>query len=361
MRPILLMCALGVALQLLCGTALADPGGGGWTWPIRGPVLTAYRNGADPYAGGQHRGIDIGAPVGSTVVAATSGTITFAGTVGVSGLTVSERTADGRFDLSYLHLSRVSVHRGDTVGSGAPIAAVGTTGRRSIAAPHLHFGVREAGSHTAYRDPLDFLAPPTPANPPRPAPVPVAHPAAGEPAPAAHAHHPAFAPHHVAIPHTGPAAHPVSAPHAHPVPGALTAPHGLAAPHASPSSPPFAGPRVFAPRASTSGGSHRTALPSAVATPAHPADTGPQTGSRPAGGPSPTPLRGQSSTAPLPATPHHSHAAPQHHGIDLGWLAACLGLVALATALGHPTGTTRLANRSRARITALLRLAPRRG
>src|SRR4051794_28600681 len=117
MRPILLISALAATLQVLCGTALADPGGG-WTWPVRGPVLTAYRNGADPYAGGQHRGVDIGAPAGSRVVAAAGGTITFAGVVGSSGLTVSERTVDGRFDLSYLHLSGVAVHRGDTVAAG---------------------------------------------------------------------------------------------------------------------------------------------------------------------------------------------------------------------------------------------------
>src|SRR5437764_4537449 len=40
---------------------LFDGGGaaaaaGGWTWPVRGPVITPYRNGDDPYAAGQHRG-----------------------------------------------------------------------------------------------------------------------------------------------------------------------------------------------------------------------------------------------------------------------------------------------------------------
>src|SRR4051812_31180159 len=76
-----------------------------WVWPVQGEVITSYRNGDDPYAAGQHRGIDIAAEVGAPVVAATGGEVRFAGTVGSAGLTVSIRTADGHFDTSYLHLS----------------------------------------------------------------------------------------------------------------------------------------------------------------------------------------------------------------------------------------------------------------
>src|SRR4051812_24515286 len=206
MRPKTLICALVATLQLLSSDALASAE---WTWPIRGPVLTPYRNGGNPYAAGQHRGIDIGAPVGSSVVAAVAGTVTFAGVVGSSGLTVSERTADGRFDLSYLHLSSAAVHRGDVLSPGAAVGAVGVSGRQSVLAPHLHFGVREAGSRSAYRDPLDFLAPPPAERAPRPtpAPVPVRHPAAPSPAPRLHPvriPHPSVGPaltalHHAAV------------------------------------------------------------------------------------------------------------------------------------------------------------------
>src|SRR2546423_4008607 len=180
MRPTTLICALAATLVLLPSNALAA---GGWTWPVRGPVLTPYRNGGDPYAAGQHRGIDIGAPVGTRVVAAVGGTVTFAGNVGSSGLTVSERTSDGRFDLSYLHLSAIAVHRGDALAEGEAVGAVGVSGRRSVAAPHLHFGVREAVTRSAYRDPLEFLLAPPAERAPRPAPtpVPVAHPAAPSP------------------------------------------------------------------------------------------------------------------------------------------------------------------------------------
>ncbi len=41
---------------------LTTPAAAAWTWPVSGEVITPYRNGTDPYASGQHRGIDIAAP-----------------------------------------------------------------------------------------------------------------------------------------------------------------------------------------------------------------------------------------------------------------------------------------------------------
>ncbi len=155
----------------------ASAAASGWTWPVRGEVLTDYRNGGDPYAGGQHRGIDIAAAVGEPVTAAAGGTVRFAGVAGSSGLTVSLRTSDGLLDTSYLHLASVEVREGERVASGERIGAVGTSGERSSAAPHLHFGVREAGSRHSYRDPRELLpAPPAPGERPRGVPVPVRSP-----------------------------------------------------------------------------------------------------------------------------------------------------------------------------------------
>jgi murein DD-endopeptidase MepM/ murein hydrolase activator NlpD len=61
------------------------PTAGAWTWPVKGPVLQKFVFGDDPYAAGQHRGIDISASAGDPVVAAASGTVTFVGTVPSSG------------------------------------------------------------------------------------------------------------------------------------------------------------------------------------------------------------------------------------------------------------------------------------
>src|SRR5207248_147056 len=189
MRSTVLAIAAAVLL-LLVGpppSAIAAPE---WQWPVRGTVITPYRNGSDPYAGGQHRGVDIAAAAGTPVAAATAGAVTFAGPLGSSGLTVAVRTADGRFDTSYLHLSSIRVAAGDAVAAGDVLGAVGTSGRRSAAEPHLHFGVRDAGSRFAYHDPLEFLpvAPPSPSPPPplapRALPLPVGVPAGSQTAPA---------------------------------------------------------------------------------------------------------------------------------------------------------------------------------
>ncbi|MEA2428687.1 MAG: hypothetical protein QOF37_2315, partial [Thermoleophilaceae bacterium] len=182
MKPIAFLCVLLAGLLACCSGSAAAAG---WEWPVRGPVLTQFHNGDDPYAAGQHRGVDIAAAVGTPVVAATSGTVVWAAVVGSSGLTVAERTGDGRYELSYLHLSAVAVRRGQAVAAGERLGAVGVSGTRSAEQAHLHFGVREAGDRHSYVDPLRFLAPP-PAEAPerRPVPVPVAEPVPAAPAPA---------------------------------------------------------------------------------------------------------------------------------------------------------------------------------
>jgi hypothetical protein len=353
MRPITLISALAATLNLLAGTALA----GVWTWPVRGPVITAYRNGDDPYAAGQHRGIDVGAPVGSRVVAAAGGTVTFVGIAGSSGLTVSERTADGRFDLSYLHLSAASVHRGEAVAEGAALGAVGVSGRRSAEAPHLHFGVREAGSRSAYRDPLDFLAPPPAADAPDPAPAPVPVTQPAEPEPVA----------------AGPAPAPA-------VPAAASAPAipaaALAPPSPVSSAVPLPSPAVphLAPAAAPSRFLHpsrgHVELPRGPMAPAGAKAAHGTARTEPHPDPRPEPLTGPDSV-PAAAPTHGSGPSPaadrargSHRtdkGIDLGWLAACVGLIAVATALGHPGGTRKTVARGRASLGALLRPASREG
>jgi murein DD-endopeptidase MepM/ murein hydrolase activator NlpD len=172
-----LHAAAALTIAVSAAVPPASAAASGWTWPVRGEVLADYRNGGDPYAGGHHRGIDIASAVGEPVIAAAGGTVRFAGVAGSSGLTVSLRTSDGLFDTSYLHLADVDVREGERVASGERIGAVGTSGKRSSVAPHLHFGVREAGSRHSYRDPRGLLpGPPTPRERPRGVPVPVRSP-----------------------------------------------------------------------------------------------------------------------------------------------------------------------------------------
>jgi hypothetical protein len=328
-----------------------------WQWPVEGQVITPYRNGADPYAGGQHRGIDIAAPVGTPVVAAAGGTVTFAGTAGSSGLTVAVRTGDG-FDTSYLHLSAIRVRAGQPVAAGAELGAVGTSGRRSAAEPHLHFGVREAGSRFAYRDPLDFLPPPPAAGPaPTGVPLPVVVPAAPrvepvavtpaapvEPlaAPLAPAGGPlALAPGPVAALVGPPAA--VAAPRGpslHAAGLAAAGGHGLAgsSPRAA-AGPPR--PSQVAPSRRGSAAGRRAARPHAAHDPVNGRHARPSAAHVPAAGPAAALGSSRASAAVhadgTPTAPRRP--AQPGGGVDLGWLAACVGLVAAALLLGRPRAT----------------------
>jgi hypothetical protein len=65
-----------------------------------------------------------------------------------------------------------------------------------------------------------------------------------------------------------------------------------------------------------------------------------------------------------PAAPAHAHdrgSRSHDGGFNVGWLLACLGLIAAATALGGPDATRKLAIRGRTRLTALLHPVSRGG
>lgn len=173
----LALAALSAACLVLL--APAPPArSSGWLWPVDGEVLTTYRNGTDPYAGGQHRGIDIAAPGGTSVRSVAAGEITYAGRLPEYGYCVT--LASGRHLISFLHLRSVAVSRGAAVRAGAVIGVVGTTGTRSATAPHLHLGVRLA-STGAYVDPLPLLGPRPVAEVPTSEGSPVAKPLAAQP------------------------------------------------------------------------------------------------------------------------------------------------------------------------------------
>ncbi len=125
---------------------------GEWTWPIDGPIVRGYDPPADPYGSG-HRGIDIGAPAGTVVVAPAPGTVTFAGRVaGYLFLTIDH---GGGVSSTYSWLSALLVHEGDVVTRGEPVARSGY-GHPGDTVDSLHMGVKLDG---AYVDPLDYLLP----------------------------------------------------------------------------------------------------------------------------------------------------------------------------------------------------------
>ncbi len=109
---------------------LRAPGAYAWSWPVQGPVLLGFAfDPSHPDAGGQHRGIDVGAPTGTPVAAPAAGTISFAGTVPTSGKSVTIETADG-YSVTLTHLGSIGVSKGASVGEwldrGQPLGPSGT-------------------------------------------------------------------------------------------------------------------------------------------------------------------------------------------------------------------------------------------
>lgn len=102
----------------------------------------------------QHEGIDIFAPRGTPVVAATDGRIRYTGERGLGGKQVWLRTGFlGGKSLYYAHLDSIAnvdgkVERGDTLGF------VGNTGNARTTNPHLHFGIYGGGGAV---NPLPFV------------------------------------------------------------------------------------------------------------------------------------------------------------------------------------------------------------
>src|SRR5436190_4407281 len=136
---------------------LLAPLAGAWTWPVSGPVLQAFSfDRAQPYAAGQHRGIDVGAPAGSLVVAPAAGVVAFAGTVPASGKTITIDTPGG-LAVTLTHLGSITVADGATVAEGAIVGAVGPIGTAEHDVPYVHMGVRLASDPDGYLDPLSFL------------------------------------------------------------------------------------------------------------------------------------------------------------------------------------------------------------
>ena len=102
-----------------------------------------------------HRGIDLGAPLGTKLLSLVNGTIVRTGTLGGYGNVVEVKGDDGKFYL-YSHLQDRLVQNGQQVGQGQPIATVGSTGVST--GPHLDLSIWSApNSTTASIEPVSVL------------------------------------------------------------------------------------------------------------------------------------------------------------------------------------------------------------
>lgn len=116
--------------------------------PVEGIATTElYPSFADARGGRLHEAIDIMAPRGTPVHAATDGRIAKLFTSDTGGLTIYQFDRDERLACYYAHLDRYEpgLKEGAEVSRGDRIGYVGSTGNASADAPHLHFAVFELG------------------------------------------------------------------------------------------------------------------------------------------------------------------------------------------------------------------------
>lgn len=112
---------------------------GYYSWPVDGGIITQGLHGWN--------GVDIGAPTGTSILAAAGGTVIIAKNNGAwnggYGNYVVVSHPNGTQTL-YAHMSRVLVSPGEAVAQGDTLGKVGTTGEST--GPHLHFEVRGAAN-----------------------------------------------------------------------------------------------------------------------------------------------------------------------------------------------------------------------
>lgn len=126
-----------------------------WPCPASGRISSAFGDRSSPTEGAStnHKGIDIPAPFGSSIVAAADGKVVIS-TYSYSAGNYIMIDHGGGLTTVYMHCSQLLVKEGETVKQGQTIAKVGSTGYST--GPHLHFGVRSGGS---YVNPSGYVSP----------------------------------------------------------------------------------------------------------------------------------------------------------------------------------------------------------
>ncbi len=136
-------------------TTVVYKGNGKFGWPSASSTrITSnfgYRTHPISRTRSLHRGIDIGAPYGSNVLAAEDGVVLTAGYNGSYGYYITINHGGGYVTL-YAHNSKLLVKSGDKVTRGQVIAKCGSTGNST--GPHIHFEVQVNGGLV---NPLSYL------------------------------------------------------------------------------------------------------------------------------------------------------------------------------------------------------------
>lgn len=145
----------------------------GFAWPIPGYTkITSYfgkRNSPTAGASSYHKGLDIGAPEGTNLIATIDGKITYIGFLGGGGYTIT--LSKENMKITYCHVSpnfivKVGdeVKKGQIIGNVGPKYVYGVPGNTyydengkptngATTGTHLHLGIRV---DEQYMDPLNY-------------------------------------------------------------------------------------------------------------------------------------------------------------------------------------------------------------
>ena len=128
----------------------------GWVRPAGGYITSTYGYSSD-YGSSFHKGVDLGAGCNSSIYAAASGKVVYAGygwNGGYGNYIIIEHAGGLRTAYGHIVNGGIHVSYGQSVSVGTKIANVGTTGNSSGC--HLHFEVRPSGWNTT--DPVSFMS-----------------------------------------------------------------------------------------------------------------------------------------------------------------------------------------------------------
>ncbi|MDM9383101.1 peptidoglycan DD-metalloendopeptidase family protein [Chlorogloeopsis sp. ULAP01] len=132
-----------IAFSGIYGRGIAyNPSGLIFPLNVPAPITSLFGWRTHPISGDRrfHAGMDIGAAMGTPILAAYSGQVEAAGWQGGYGLTVVMSHNNAQQTL-YGHMSEIYVQPGQRVEQGSVIGRVGSTGNST--GPHLHFEVRQ--------------------------------------------------------------------------------------------------------------------------------------------------------------------------------------------------------------------------
>jgi murein DD-endopeptidase MepM/ murein hydrolase activator NlpD len=119
--------------------------------PVSGRLTTCFCK----RWGTMHYGLDLAAPLGTPIYAASDGVVLKAGRASGYGNAVYIQDADGNVHI-YGHMRYYSVAAGDIVHAGDQIAKVGNEGQST--GPHLHYEIHRGSMNGKPVDPKAWLA-----------------------------------------------------------------------------------------------------------------------------------------------------------------------------------------------------------